>query len=851
MAHMIKTVFFILFSSLLMHGSAADLDYYFGKDIRFNPDIPTPESVLGYQVGEWHVRPDQLVYYMKAVAAASDRVQIEEIGRTHEARPLIHLTISSPANLAKIDEHQANHFKLATGQGGDPKTQPIVIWKGYSVHGNESSGTNASLLAIYYLAAAEGIDDLLNNSIIIMDPAMNPDGMGRFAHWVNMHKGKQLVDNPASRELSEAWPRGRTNHYWFDLNRDWLLLQHPESRARIARYQAWLPNILTDHHEMGTATTFFFQPGIPSRRNPYTPKMNEDLTRKIATYHAKAFNKDGILYYSEQSFDDFYYGKGSTYPDVQGTIGILFEQASSRGHLQKNHFGPLTFPMTIKNQLTTTLSTFAAGLDNREEILTYQSRFYPNALEEARKDKVKAYVFGTSTDVARMHEMVTILDQHKIDLYKLARPVDTPNGRIENGYVVPLEQRQYLLIKSIFEPMTTFNDNTFYDVSTWHFPSLFWMDWTSLEGRAFSKDLMGDKVEDPTMPVWNATIDSDAYAYIVPWDSYYAPRLAYKLLEAGVRMRYALESFTSDVGGERRVFDSGSLIIPMGVQSTDAATIREHLKQGVQRDGVQVFSTGTGLTPVGGDLGGPSFGNLQKPSVMLLVGNGVNSYAAGELWHLLDARFQMHVTLVDVDRLGRVDMNDFTHLVMANGRYNLSAEAVGRIKSWVNSGGTLFAERGAVSWVSRQEILKVEMARRTPNKEPRPYAEARQDGALQRVSGSLFSATLDLTHPLNYGLVNPNVALFRTTTLMMKPHASPYATPVRYTSEPLISGYISQQNLELLADKAAVIADGVGRGAVVLMTEPPSFRAITYGPSRIFMNALFFSDSINRTSAVE
>jgi len=330
-----KVLLYIALSSVSGWSRGQDLNFYLGSEPQFDAAVPRPEEVLGYQVGQWHVRHDQVVAYMQALAQASPRVRLETIGYTHEQRALLHLTISAPANLDKLETLRQQHLALADpGNSADVNQMPLVVWMGYSIHGNEPSGTNASLLVAYYLAAAQGIDDLLQNTIIILEPSQNPDGLSRFALWANMHKGQLLIDDANHREHNEGWPSGRTNHYWFDLNRDWLLLQHPESRARIARFHAWRPNILTDAHEMDTGSTFFCQPGIPSRQNPLTPDLNLALTRLIAGYHAAAFNARGVLYFSEQNFDDFYYGKGSTYPDIQGSIGILFEQASSRGLLQ-------------------------------------------------------------------------------------------------------------------------------------------------------------------------------------------------------------------------------------------------------------------------------------------------------------------------------------------------------------------------------------------------------------------------------------------------------------------------------------------------------------------------------------
>ncbi|MDC1520637.1 M14 family zinc carboxypeptidase, partial [Polaribacter sp.] len=348
-----KNLFLFFFCiSFTISSQEVDLSYYLPKEATYNQNIPTPKSVIGHEVGEWHVTHDKLVEYMKALAKASDRISLENRGTTFEGRPLLLLTITSPENHKNITRIQENHIHGTDNSDKDVSKDPIVVYQGFSIHGNEPSGSNAALAVAYYLAAANDIDNLLDNTVILFDPSYNPDGLQRFAYWANTNRSKNINPDPNDREYTEIWPRGRTNHYWFDMNRDWLPVQLPESRARISSFHEWLPNILTDHHEMGSNSTFFFQPGIQSRTHPLTPKLNQELTKEIGTYHAKAFDKLGSTYYSEESFDDFYYGKGSTFPDINGSIGILFEQGSSRGHAQETANGVLTFPFTIRNQFT-------------------------------------------------------------------------------------------------------------------------------------------------------------------------------------------------------------------------------------------------------------------------------------------------------------------------------------------------------------------------------------------------------------------------------------------------------------------------------------------------------------------
>ena len=373
----IVLTFLLLTISFSINSQELDLNYYVPSDQNYNDKIPTPKDIIGHEVGEWHVTHDKLVEYMKVLAKSSDRITLEDRGKTFEGRPLLLLTITSPSNHSRINDIRQRHIDGTNDSSLDVTSDPIIVYQGFSIHGNEPSGANAGLLAAYHLAASQAPEtlQLLKDVVILFDPSFNPDGLQRFAYWANTNRNQNLTADPNDREYREVWPGGRTNHYWFDLNRDWLPGQLPESQARLKSFTKWLPNILTDHHEMGTNSSFFFQPGHPSRVNPLTPLMNQKLTEKISKFHIDAFDKIGSLYYSQENFDDFYYGKGSTYPDVNGSIGILFEQASSRGHIQESDNGVLTFPFTIRNQLTAAFSTLKAASSMRVELLNYFQNF--------------------------------------------------------------------------------------------------------------------------------------------------------------------------------------------------------------------------------------------------------------------------------------------------------------------------------------------------------------------------------------------------------------------------------------------------------------------------------------------
>ena len=480
--------------------SQAELDYYLpGND--YLPEIPAPESIIGHPVGEWHLTHDKLTAYMGVLAMQSDRVIMQEYARSWENRPLFHLIITSEANHARLEQIRQEHLELSdpAGSGGlNMEEMPVVVRLGYNVHGNESSASNASVLVAYHLAASQDPEvlDYLDRIVILIDPCMNPDGFNRHASWINMHKSQTPMPDDNSRGFLEVWPGGRTNHYWFDLNRDWILLQHPESRGRLEVYHRWRPNVQTDHHEMGSSSTFFFQPGIPSRTNPYTPESTTQLTRKIGQYHAAAMDPDGSLFFTEEIFDDYYYGKGSSYPDVNGSVGILFEQAGTRGFERNTPRGKLTFPYAIRNQVRVSLSTLKASYEMREELLEHQRDFFGSSKSLVNASKEKAYVFGDA-DRASLANFTDILLRHQIKVFGLKRvhSVDGITYSPGNAFMVPLDQPQIRLVQNLFKPQKSYADSLFYDVSAWTLPYAFNIPYAALDQSGLAEQLMGEQVD--------------------------------------------------------------------------------------------------------------------------------------------------------------------------------------------------------------------------------------------------------------------------------------------------------------------------------------------------------------------
>ncbi|MFM8834406.1 MAG: M14 metallopeptidase family protein [Cytophagales bacterium] len=829
-----------------------ELSYYLpagpGK-ITYNPSIPTPKSVIGHEVGEWHVTHDRLVNYMMALGKASDRISLEVIGQTHESRPVIVMVITSPKNHQNLEQIKAQHVQLtdpSKSSSLDVKNMPAVFYMGHSIHGNEASGANASLVTAYYLAAAQGdeIEKYLDNTTILFDPSFNPDGLQRFSGWVNARKSRVANADPNDVEHNEAWPGGRFNHYWFDLNRDWLVAQHPESQARVKKFHQWKPNVLTDHHEMGTNATFFFQPGVPSRMHPLTPEKNLELTKKIGTYHAKALDEIGSLYYTQEGYDDFYYGKGSTFPDVQGAIGILFEQASSRGHAQESSNGILRFPFTIRNQFTTALSTLKAVNEMRVELLEYQRDFYKSASAEAAKDLTKAVVVG-SRDKVKLFHFIEMVQRQQIDVHKLTtnQSLGGKNFDVENSYVISFNQPQYRLIKSMVEKRLQFKDSLFYDISSWTLPLAYGLDVEEVK----TPIALGEKISEVKMPE-GKIIGNGGYAYVVEPFGYYLPRATYRLLSKGIRVKVATDPFFAN----DKKFERGTLMIHVENQEKiSPEQLLVYMKELAEKDGLDVHALNTGLDYRGVSLGSPTFMALRKPEIAMLVEGNVSATDVGELWHLFDTRYNIPVTLLPISVFNSTNISRYNTIIFPEGGYaSINDGAKEKLKTWIQAGGLVLGFESAVNWLTGAGLAKFEMKKddEKDKKElakPKPYADIEENRGAQETSGAIFEAEADLTNPLFYGYTSNKIPLFKPNNLFMQKASGVYSNPLTYGNSPLISGYISKPNYAKLKNSSCVGVSALGRGRVIGFTENLAFRAFWFGTNKMIANAIFYGPMLS------
>lgn len=842
--------------------SEIDLEKLTSTTVRFDATLPKPEDLTGIKVGERHWYSHEIRQYLDALAAASPRmVALGEHARSYGGRPLVSYAISSPQNLAKLDTIRAARAKIVDPEIDiDLSEQPAIVHMMYSIHGNEPSGSNATPLVAYYLNAAQDseLEQQLQNIVIIFNPMQNPDGLDRFANWTNNHRGLNPSADPNDREHREHTPNGRGNYYGFDLNRDWLAHQFPESRGRLALFHEWKPNVQLDFHEQGSNNHFFFMPGKPERTHPLTPKINQTLTAKIGEYHAQILDQNGVMYFTQENYDDFFMGKGSTYPDLFGTVGILFEQPSSRGTKQNTVNGLLDFPTSISNQFLTSLSSLKASSELKDELLAYQRNHFVNQ----KTNKAKGYYLARAEgDATRLKEFMRVLQGHNIEFLGLAEDIDAEGHmfKANDSIAISLDQPNAAYLQALWSRQLEFEENVFYDVSTWTLPLAFDLTHTQ---QAVTK--VKTKKLDNQFLASAKQLPKSKIGYLIDWRDSASAELLYDLLEAGANVRAATGSFQAKTIRHGVLdFGYGSLLISPELNSEIPANVVTLLESAAS-EGLPVYAAASSFTPAGIDLGSRGFEVLSLPAVLLVTGPGTSGYDTAEIWHLLDRVVKMPITMIDTFRLPSTDLSRYTHVVLTDPLKTVPGISK-KLDAFMQAGGVLFAQGDStIDWLSKEGLTEVIWKKtasqklhaefeRTAKKDnastddleqllpPRKaYAEADNEAAYKLVRGVILEGDIDITHPLGYGYSDNELPIFRTNNRFMLRTADPYSTPIAYTEQALMSGYMSIENQSLASNSASTIVESKGKGALIMTLDDPAFRAFWRGSQRVLINAVFF-----------
>ena len=841
--------------ALLLGGSAfaqpapqtfrEELSYFMPTEWHYTLDsqVPTPEQEMGFQVGSQHVNWEQVVAYMKRLAACSPRFSIQEYGRTFENRPLICVVITSEKNQKNLESLRSAHAQLADPAASvDPKSLPAVASVMMSIHGNEASGVNASLPFAYFFAAAQGpeIEALLDKTIITLIPGQNPDGITRFSTWVNSNRSLRNVTDPQSREFSEPWPGGRSNHYWHDLNRDWLNASMPEMKALLKIYHDWMPNTVNDHHEMGSSSTFFLEPADPVGYYPHIPQENKDLTQKVSSYNMAALDRIGSLYLSKDQFDSYSLGTGDVYGDALGSIAMLFEQASARGHQQETENGILNFPFAVRNHATTAFGSVKAAYEMREELNDYMHRFVVARHKEAIVLPEKGYIFdGNGSDAVSYH-FIEMLAQHDLHVNRLAKET-TINGHTydpAHAYVIPMDQRHSMLLRSLLECNTQFKDSLFYDLSTWNMAEAYGLKYAPLKSIA---GLQGEAVTTPTFPKGGVSGKAN-YAYLFDNKEYYAPLFIKRLQDGGAKVKVSGVGLHATEGYQ---YGPGMLMVPVSGQKISADSLYTLIQKGATEAGITVRNVSSGQMK-DYDLGHFYNRPVKEAKVAVLIGGRMRSNVAGSLWYLLDNRYQMQPTMLDESTLSRTDLTRYNVLILSGEL--AGGEAVAQqIANWVKAGGTLITIGSGYQTANKAKLTKIETIDLSQPDSATyvPYDKRSDRFAEFQIPGTDLQVSLDTTHPLCWGYTESVMPILKNSNLVFKMPKEANLAPVCYDKkQPLLSGFIRPEHLKALTGMPEVICQGAGKGQVICFADDPNFRSIWYAGTRLFMNAVLFGNLI-------
>jgi hypothetical protein len=862
-----KKILVLVWLSLFVFRAAGQDEYYFGGRGKLNPAIPTPEAFFGFRIGKSLVRYDKVVEYFRLLADKSERASFEVFGKSWEDREQVKLFVTSPENQRNLEKIRQEHLKLVDpGASVDVNSQKVIVELSYNVHGGEIAGTDASVLAAYYLVASEDPDIVrrLNDAVVLIEPSQNPDGRERATNYINGFHSWPPVSDPADREHGSGITPHRGNHFWNDLNRDWLPLSQIESQNRVAYYHKWYPNVYLDFHEMGSGSTYYFEPSPLNTWNNILPKATyEVLNNVLAKYFSQALNSIGSLYYTKESFTNLSPIYGSTYPDYQGGVGTTLEIGSTAGVEIETAAGLRTFSRNLRDNFLVSIAALTAATEEKATFLNHQKDFFKSALTDADKQATKYIVFGSKEDKSLNSLFVNHLLQHNIDVYELTSAFSQDGKKFEAGsaYVVPLRQAQYRTLQSIFEENETsaFDNKTgFYDISGWSTVHGYGIPFVKVKAAV----KQGTKVAEAPAIKGSVNGRSD-YAYAFDYYDYLAPKALYYLQDNGVKARVSQSAFSAKTASGEKSFVAGTIVIPVHYQTVSADELHKLLTEAAAVSNISVHAITDGFSVAGIDLGSNNIRVLKKPVVATVAGNGGNWTSLGELWKLLGNTHNIPLTKLDAQALDRIDLSRYTTIVLTGSGAQFSPESTNRLLAWLDGGGTLIATSSAVQWVST--LLNPPDATggrggRGPagnaavpgnaaptaagapaTAAPAPVAAPTQRGGFgERVNGVILRAELNLAHTLAYGFTSKEFYTLKNSVTGLARPASPNNIVLQTTSGELVNGYVSNEILPKLKDNVIVSTATRGRGSVVFFGESPTFRGYFLAPGRILTNAIFF-----------
>ena len=802
------------------------LEYYLPfKNVKYDPGILSPQAFFGFELHERLIDWGDVTRYADYLAEKSDRVSVRKYGYTFEKRRFLQVCITSPENQRRLEEIRRDHMKVldpAVSKTLDLERMPLIVDLRGSVHGDEISGAQGLIPVMYHYAAAEdpAVAALLGKTVILFVPGQNPDGISRFAMWVNSNASLNHFPDRQAREYHEVAPDSRSNHYWMDSNRDWLTAQYPEGQNFVGMYKYWMPNVLLDLHEQASAKNglYYYSPGDANRTYYLIPQRNQELTRAIGKSTGRCLDSLGVSNFTGFGYDDFYIGKGACYGDLQGSVCILHEVTSPYGHLRDlGDKGILTFGETVRWQSMAAVAVLRGAVQNARDLKEYQRDFYIDSARKAAADKDRGYVFDPRGNRGIAFHFVDNLLLHDIEVY----PVEGEQDR----YFVPFRQRHYYKVKGIFEDITEFQDSVFYDISTWSPARAYNLNYSTVA----ADPAVGAKVTEAKLPEGTVTGGQGDLGYAFAPGEFYVPYMITALQKEGIRLqvsplpfRYRNKTEKTDIS-----LPAGTLVIPAGGQPLEGESLLKLVTGLAKRCSVDVVALKSQKRK-GFSLSDLTLRDVRQPRTAIITDTG-NPRQQGAIWHTLDYHFAMNHSLVDFKTFYGANFDpDRYDAMIFSGNINTGAagkEAYEKLASWVEAGGTLIlfgpAHHIAASW---GDNVTAEMGK--------------------GIKGLVLNAEILVKDsPLLWGYDQDGIDLFQNNATVWTVDQGAEVV-MRFAREPYRSGFVSDKNLKRMAGSPVLATHRMGKGCIIYIKNDLTFRAYWYGTNHILTNAILFGDLI-------
>lgn len=813
--------------------------------------VQSPEQFLGYPLGNRYTPHHQVVSYFKQVASnAPATVKLLEYGKTNEGRPLLVTFISSEENIRNLENIRKNNLRLAQ-QSGDKvapvENTPAIVWLSYNVHGNETSSSEAAMLTAYELLNPTNskTKEWLKNLVVVIDPCMNPDGRDRYVNWFNGLVGKKFNPRLDAREHREPWPGGRTNHYNFDLNRDWAWQTQVESRQRLKLYLQWLPQIHVDYHEQGINSPYYFAPAAQPYHEMVTA-WQRDFQVSIGKNNARYFDENGWLFFTKEIFDLYYPSYGDTYPIYNGAIGMTYEQAgggSAGLGVYKREGDTLTLTDRLMHHYITGLSTIEISHNNSAKLVTEFRKFFNDAVTKGVGNFKSFVIKNDSANAQNLSAFLQLLDNNDIRYSGgsgSAKGYNYATGKEESfsigskDIVISSLQPKSTLINVLFDPQPKLVDTATYDITAWALPYVY-----GLNAYAVKEKLQVANLQKAASPVNERT---ESYGYVIPWQGVQSAKVASQLMQKGIKLRFAYKDF--EMGGN--IFKSGTLIVLKTSNTAFKDSIWKFTTDACNAAQIKAYPVNSGFVDKGYDFGSSNVAYMKAPKVGMFSGENTSSYAAGEVWFFLEQELDYPVTLINVNDFGRINWSELDVLIMPDGRYPfLSNKAQAEeLENWIKKGGKLIAMESAVAQLSKEGYgISAKKYDDTTSDKNDPYSvlkrfeNAERDFISSTTSGSIYKVQLDNSHPLGFGYPGFYYSLKMDDNFYNFIEDGWNVGVIK--KDNWVSGFVGAKLKKKLKDGVVFGVEEKGRGSVVYLADDVLFRNFWQNGKLLFCNALF------------